>query len=65
MKPEDLRPINSREEALEIRLPPRPASVCLKPPDVTSGVRYPLRGTAVEYRDPTDPVAESDWEASK
>lgn len=25
--------------------------------------RYPLRGTTVQYIDPTEPVAESDWEA--
>lgn len=25
--------------------------------------RYPLRGTPVYYPDPTDPVAEQDWEA--
>ena len=24
---------------------------------------YPLRGTPVTYDDPTDPVAETDWEA--
>lgn len=25
--------------------------------------RYPLRGTPVHYQDPTEPVAEQDWEA--
>ena len=25
--------------------------------------RYPLRGTVIEYIDPTDPVALDDWEA--
>ena len=25
--------------------------------------RYPLRGTAIQYIDPTMPVAEDDWEA--
>lgn len=25
--------------------------------------RYPLRGTAVRYIDPTSPVGEDDWEA--
>lgn len=25
--------------------------------------RYPLRGTVVDYIDPTAPVAEDDWEA--
>jgi hypothetical protein len=24
--------------------------------------RYPLRGTPIQYDDPTGPVAESDWE---
>lgn len=24
--------------------------------------RYPLRGTSIEYSDPTEPVAQSDWE---
>ncbi len=26
---------------------------------------YPLRGTPIRYDDPTDPVAESDWEVLK
>lgn len=26
---------------------------------------YPLRGTLVRYDDPTEPVAENDWEAAK
>ena len=25
---------------------------------------YPLRGTPLSYREPTEPVAEQDWEAS-
>jgi len=25
--------------------------------------RYPLRGTVIQYIDPTSPVAEDDWEA--
>jgi hypothetical protein len=26
------------------------------------GDRYPLRGQPIRYEDPTEPVAESDWE---
>jgi hypothetical protein len=32
-----------------------------KPPQPAE--KYPLRGTPVAYKDPTKPVAESDWEA--
>jgi hypothetical protein len=28
----------------------------------TQGARYPLRGTPIQFVDPTEPVAESDWE---
>ncbi len=65
MNPEELRPIRNREEALRIKLPPRPALV--RPPSPTSetAARYPLRGTPVEYERPTDPVAESEWEATE
>jgi hypothetical protein len=27
--------------------------------------RYPLRGTPITYLDPTEPVAEADWEATR
>jgi hypothetical protein len=27
--------------------------------------RYPLRGTPITYIDPTEPVAEADWEAAR
>ena len=27
--------------------------------------RYPLRGTPIRYEDPTEPVAESDWDVLK
>lgn len=27
--------------------------------------RYPLRGTVIEYRNPTDPVASDDWDAAQ
>lgn len=62
MKPEDLRPIESREEALQIKLPPRPALVRSRPAELEDAVRYPLRGTPVSYEHPTEPVAESEWE---
>jgi NADPH:quinone reductase-like Zn-dependent oxidoreductase len=26
---------------------------------------YPLRGTSITYIDPTEPVAEADWEAAR
>ena len=28
----------------------------------SQGGRYPLRGTPIQFDDPTEPVAESDWE---
>jgi hypothetical protein len=62
MKPEDLRPIRTREEAFEIKLPPRPGSVLAPVPKAQGATRYPLRGTPVYYEDPTEPVAESEWE---
>ena len=27
--------------------------------------RYPLRGTPISYLEPTEPVADTDWEASR
>ena len=27
--------------------------------------RYPLRGTAIKYLDPTEPVADADWSVSE
>ena len=27
--------------------------------------RYPLRGTTVQYTDPTEPVAQEDWETTR
>jgi len=27
--------------------------------------RYPLRGTPIQYTDPTEPVAQGDWEATR
>ncbi len=65
MRPEDLRPIASREEELQIQLPPRPALLGPPASKLEKTARYPLRGTPVDYRDPTEPVAESDWETLK
>jgi hypothetical protein len=65
VKPEDLRPIGSREEALQIKLPPRPALVRPRSLELENAARYPLRGTRVDYKDPTEPVAESEWETLK
>lgn len=62
MKPEELRPIGGREEALDIKLPPRPALLRAPLTKAQSATRYPLRGTPVDYKDPTEPVAESEWE---
>jgi hypothetical protein len=27
--------------------------------------RYPLRGTSIQYTDPTEPVAQDDWEVTR
>lgn len=32
---------------------------------VDSGKAYPLRGTPYRYDEPTEPVAEADWEAAQ
>jgi len=34
-------------------------------PSTTGAKSYPLRGTPVDYRDPFQPVAESDWDANQ
>jgi hypothetical protein len=31
--------------------------------EALSGDRYPLRGRPIQYIEPTEPVAEEDWEA--
>ncbi|NQU20697.1 MAG: hypothetical protein HQ567_05390 [Candidatus Nealsonbacteria bacterium] len=48
------------EQALEAEQPAREDSS--KGDDTT---QYPLRGTSVHYEQPTEPVAESAWEALK
>lgn len=30
-----------------------------------TGEKYPLRGKRIRYTNPTDPVAENEWEAAK
>ncbi|MFH1920297.1 MAG: hypothetical protein ABIP48_10485 [Planctomycetota bacterium] len=65
MKAEDLRPIRSREEALQIKLPPRPRLIRSPSSKAVSSTRYPLRGTPVYYEEPTEPIAESEWETLK
>ena len=34
-----------------------------QPRQVMEQNRYPLRGTSVQYIDPSDPIAQDDWEA--
>jgi len=36
--------------------------VLSRAPQTTTSNRYPLRGTAVQYLDPTEPVAQDNWE---
>jgi hypothetical protein len=38
--------------------------IIVQAPPVRSQRPYPLRGTPVTYIDPTEPVADSDWEAA-
>ena len=33
-------------------------------PQTPQADRYPLRGTPIEYHQPTEPVAQNDWEAT-
>jgi len=37
--------------------------ILVQPPDAVDRQRYPLRGVPVRYVDPTEPVAQADWEA--
>jgi hypothetical protein len=39
--------------------------IIVQSPPVRSQNSYPLRGTPVTYIDPTEPVADSDWEATR
>jgi len=39
--------------------------ILVHPPGVVGPQQYPLRGTPVHYHDPTEPVAQEDWEATQ
>jgi uncharacterized membrane protein len=39
--------------------------VLVRPPLTATTHGYPLRGTPITYCDPTEPIAESDWEATQ
>ena len=39
--------------------------ILVQPPSVVSHQHYPLRGTSVHYSEPTEPVAQEDWEAAQ
>jgi len=39
--------------------------VYLAPPQPNGDNPYSLHGTAIQYENPTDPVAESDWQATE
>lgn len=39
--------------------------IILVPPPASEGTpQYPLRGMPIQYREPTEPVAQADWEAT-
>ena len=39
--------------------------IIVQSPPTRTQASYPLRGTPVTYVDPTEPVANSDWEAAR
>lgn len=39
--------------------------ITTRPVETGQENRYPLRGLAVEYKNPFDPVAENDWSATQ
>jgi len=45
----------------------QPVEVTVLPIQVPPAVkdRYPLRGMPIQYSDPTEPVAETEWEAAR
>jgi len=47
-------PFHAGDEVEVILLPRKPAPPAANP--------YPLRGQPIHYEDPTEPVAEEDWE---
>ena len=38
--------------------------ILVQPPVAMDRQRYPLRGVPVQYVDPTEPVAQEDWDAA-
>jgi len=64
MNAKDLRPIENHQDAMEIKLPERPA--LRRPPEEKEmASRYPLRGQPVRLIDPTKPVSADEWEADQ
>jgi len=39
--------------------------ILVQPPGLASHQPYPLRGTSVHYNEPTEPVAQEEWEAAQ
>jgi len=39
--------------------------ILVQPPGLVRHQCYPLRGTSVHYSEPTEPVAQEDWEAAQ
>ncbi|MFL5802417.1 MAG: hypothetical protein ACJ8CR_11850 [Roseiflexaceae bacterium] len=39
--------------------------ILIRSPRTATQHPYPLRGTQITYHDPTEPVAETDWEAAQ
>ena len=39
--------------------------ILVQPPASAGHPQYPLRGTPIQYREPTEPVAQADWEAEQ
>ena len=39
--------------------------ILVQPPVGVGHPRYPLRGMPIQYREPTEPVAQADWEAAQ
>ena len=39
--------------------------VLLRPSLAATGKPYPLHGVPIIYRDPTEPIADSDWESAQ
>jgi hypothetical protein len=39
--------------------------ILVQPPVALRQRQYPLRGTPIRYVDPTEPVAQADWEAAQ